>query len=48
MGAVAEAMLERFQDEIALDLGDGAADQRARHLLGGECGMRRRAGALRC
>ena len=27
-------MLERFEDEIALDLGDGAADERARDLLG--------------
>ena len=31
MRAVAEAVLERLQDEIALDVGDGAADKRARH-----------------
>ena len=27
MGAVAEAVLERFQDQVALDFGDRAADQ---------------------
>ena len=40
MGAVAEAMLERFQDEIALDLGHGAADQVAGDLLGGHGSLR--------
>ena len=39
MGAVAEAVLERLQDEVALDVRDGAADQRARHLLGDQRGM---------
>src|SRR5205814_5386903 len=29
MGAVAEAMLQRLDDEVALDIGDGAADQGA-------------------
>jgi hypothetical protein len=32
-------LLERFEDEIALDLGDGAADEGARYLLGSERGM---------
>src|SRR3977135_1905318 len=41
-GAVAEAVLERLENEIALDVGDGAADQRARHRLGGERRMRDR------
>jgi len=43
--AVAQAMPERLQDEVALDLGDGAADERTRDLLGGERGVgdRRRA-----
>ena len=42
---VAQAMPERLQDEVALDLGDGAADERTRDLLGGERGVgdRRRA-----
>ncbi len=35
MRAVAEAVLERLQDQIALDLGHGAADQIAGDLLGG-------------
>src|SRR5262245_48693247 len=30
MRAVAEAVFERLEDQIALDVGDGAADQRAR------------------
>ena len=42
MGAVAEAMLQRFQDQIALDVGDGAPDQRAGDLFGGEGGVRHR------
>src|SRR6185437_3225350 len=37
--AVAEAVLERLQDEVALDLGDGAADEVARDLLGREGGI---------
>ena len=36
MRAVAEAMLERLQDQVALDIRHRAADQRARHLLGGD------------
>src|SRR3984893_3616680 len=36
VGAVAEAVLERLQDEVAFHVGDRAADQRPRHLLGGE------------
>src|SRR5579863_2515397 len=39
MGAIAEAMLERLQDEVALDLGHSAADKSARHLLRGERGV---------
>ena len=35
MGAVAQAMLERLEDQVALDLGDGAADQVLGDLLGG-------------
>src|SRR3984893_4907739 len=34
VGAVAEAVLERFEDQVALDVGDGAPHERARHLLG--------------
>jgi hypothetical protein len=34
-GAGAEAVLERLLDQVALDLGDGAPDQRPRHGLGG-------------
>src|SRR5215813_11831599 len=29
VGAVAETVLERLQDQLALNVGDGAADQRA-------------------
>src|SRR5262245_6052414 len=36
VGAVAQAMLERLEDQVALDVGDGAADQRARHGFGGK------------
>src|SRR6185436_7107910 len=39
VGAVAQAVFERFQDEIALDVSDSAAHKRPRHLLGGESGM---------
>jgi len=42
VGAVAETVLERLQNEIALDVGDGAADQRARDRLGGKRRMRDR------
>src|SRR5262245_4208330 len=31
--AVAETVLERLQNEITLDVSDGATDQRPRHLL---------------
>src|SRR3984893_11935593 len=34
VGAVAEAVLECFEDQVALDVGDGAAHERARPLLG--------------
>lgn len=34
MGAVAEAMIERVENEIALDVGDGAPDECARHRFG--------------
>ena len=47
MRAVAEAVLERLEDEIALDVRDRAADQRARHLLGGERRMHHRGRRLR-
>ena len=47
MGAVAEAVLERLQDQVALDLRHGAADQIAGDLLGGHGRMRRGAGAAR-
>ena len=30
MRAVAEAVVERLEDQVALDVGDRAADQRAR------------------
>src|SRR5215475_11671461 len=40
MGSIAEAMLQRLQDQVALDVGHRAAHQRARHLLGGERRMR--------
>ena len=36
MRAVAKAMLERLQNQIALDFGHGAANQIARDLLGAE------------
>ena len=39
VGPIAEAMLERLQDQVAFDIGDGAADQGARHLLGGKGGV---------
>src|SRR4051794_18922496 len=42
MGAVAQAMFQRLQDQIALDIGDGAADQRAGDLLGGKGRVRYR------
>src|SRR5579863_4920118 len=45
VGPIAEAVFERLQNEIALDLGDGAADQCARYLFGGESGVRHRGGA---
>ena len=38
MGAVAEAVLERLQDQVALDLGHGAADEIAGDLFSGERG----------
>ncbi len=40
VGAVAEAVLERLDDEVALDIGDGASDQRPCHGLGRERRMR--------
>src|SRR6202023_3705050 len=40
MRAVAEAVLERLEDEVALDVGDRAADERARDRFGGERGVR--------
>ena len=43
MGAVAKAVLERRQDQGALDLGHGATDQIARDLL---CGHLARGGEL--
>ena len=42
MRAVAEAMLQRLEDQVAFDVGNGAADQRARHLLGRQRGMNHR------
>src|SRR4051812_6246827 len=36
VGAVAEAVLERLQDQVALDVGDGAADERAGDGLRGK------------
>src|SRR5436190_1210608 len=39
VGAIAEAMLERLQDEIALDVGNRASDQRAGDLFGGKGGV---------
>ena len=47
MRAVAEAVLERLQDQVALDLGDGAADEVAGDLLGRHGCVRRGAGAAR-
>ena len=47
MGAIAEAMLQRFQNQVPLDVGHGAADQRARHLFGGEGRVRDRRNGLR-
>ena len=41
MRAVAETVLERFQDQVALDFGDRATDQVAGNLFGGN-------GRLRC
>src|SRR5262245_54063262 len=38
--AVAEAMIERIEDEIALDIGDRASDEGARGLRG-RCGGKR-------
>ena len=46
MGAVAKAMFQRLQDQVALDIGDGAADQRAGDLLGGKGRVRHRGGGL--
>src|SRR4051812_24815310 len=42
VGTVAQAVLEGFQDQIAFDVGDCAADQRTRNLFGGEGGVRYR------
>jgi hypothetical protein len=36
---VAEAVLERFQDQIALDFRHGAPDEVAGNLLSGDCRM---------
>src|SRR5579885_1010370 len=47
MRAIAEAVLERFEDEVALDLGARATDEIARHLFGGYGSMGSRAGAPR-
>jgi hypothetical protein len=47
MSAVAETMLECLQDQFALDVGQGAADQAAGSLLGDSGGMRHRAGVAR-
>ena len=44
MGAVAEAMFERLENEIALDIRDRASDQRPRYRLCGERRMRDRGG----
>ena len=40
MGPVAEAMLERLEDEITLDVGHGATDEGAGYGLGCQRGMR--------
>ena len=39
MGAVAEAMLQRLEDEVALDIGDGAADEALPGTGGGGIAM---------
>jgi len=39
VGAIAQAMFQRLQDQIALDVGHRAADQRAGDLLGGKGGV---------
>ena len=47
MGAVAEAVLQRFQDQVALHVRNGAADQRAGDSFGRERRVRDgRRGAL--
>ena len=45
MGAVAEAVVERVEDEVALDLGDGAADRGSRLSVSAACAARMRIGA---
>src|SRR5688572_18571428 len=47
MRPVAQAVLECLQDQVALDVGDGAADKGAGALLGGERGVRSKPGAAR-
>src|SRR5260370_18999962 len=42
VGPIAEAMLERFKDEIALYVGYRTSDQGAGHLFGGEGRVRYR------
>ena len=39
MGAIAEAMFQRLQNKIALDIRHRASDQRTGHLFGGEGGV---------
>src|SRR3954454_17128025 len=46
MGAVAEAVLERLQNQVALDVGDSAAGQMAGALFGRQRGMGRGAGVF--
>src|SRR5437899_8332219 len=41
MGAIAEAMLQRLQNEIAFDVGHRTSDQRAGDLFAGDGGVRR-------
>ena len=36
MGPIAQAMFQRLQDQVALDVGDGAADEGAGDLLRGQ------------